>query len=317
MRGKMPGNVIWNKTGCMESSGGNEAVNVRVATAARLVIASEPVLIARYCLLLLAFAASTSCLPSKPAPKGDKSKDNDLAFRPTDLSFRRPYAPSKASADTGTAPAASAHLQLPVLRPDRAPLNQPFSDHFDTATLSSDWRATSTVWHIENGRLCGRGAHNHPVWLQRRIPKNARITFTAESDSVEGDIKVEIWGDGQSEAKTISYTNATSYLFILGGWKNHFHVLARIDEHAPDRLERRVSPEATDPRDRPVVPGVKYRFGIERADGRTVRWTVDGAEMAKLNDPMPLVGPGHEYLGFNNWEVRACFDDLNIVPLPD
>ncbi len=64
-------------------------------------------------------------------------------------------------------------------------------------------------------------------------------------------------------------------------------------------------------------PESKYHFGIERTDGRTVRWTVDGAEMAKLSDPMPLMGPGHEYLGFNNWEVRACFDDLNIVPLPD
>ena len=40
-------------------------------------------------------------------------------------------------------------------------------------------------------------------------------------------------------------------------------------------------------------------------------------EMAKLTDPMPLLGPGHDHLGFNDWEVHACFDDLNIVPLPD
>jgi len=289
----------------------------RVAVASQPVIALQPVPIVRYYLFWLALAGFTSCLPSKPAPKGDKSRDNDLAFRPTDLSFKRPSPAAKSGSDTGVAPSVGVHFHPPASRPDSAPLNQPFIDHFDAATLSSDWRPTSTVWRIENGRLCGRGAHNHPVWLQRRIPKNARITFTAESDSVDGDLKVEIWGDGQSEAKTVSYTNATSYLFILGGWKNHFHVLARIDEHAPDRLERRVSEAATDPRDRPVLPGVKYRFAIERTDGRTVRWTLDGAEMAKLTDPMPLAGQGHEYLGFNNWEVRACFDDLNIVPLPD
>jgi hypothetical protein len=202
-------------------------------------------------------------------------------------------------------------------RAELAPLTQPYTDHFDMQTLSSDWRPTSSVWRVENGRLCGRGAHNHPVWLQRRLPKNARITFTAESDSSDGDLKVEIWGDGRSEATAVSYTNATSYLFILGGWKNHFHVLARIDEHAPDRLERRVVPSSSDTRDHPVLPGVKYQFGIERTDGRTVRWSINGVEMTRLNDSAPLFGPGHEHLGFNNWEVRACFDDLNIIPLPD
>jgi len=160
-------------------------------------------------------------------------------------------------------------------------------------------------------------AHNHPIWFQRKIPKNARITFVAQSDSPEGDLKVEIWGDGRSNATAVSYTNATSYLFILGGWKNQLHVLARIDEHGPDRLERRVNPASADPRDRPVTPGAQYRFEIERADGKTVRWSVNGSEMARLNDAVPLIGPGHEYLGFNNWEVHACFDDLTIVPLPD
>lgn len=202
-------------------------------------------------------------------------------------------------------------------RAELPPLTQPYTEHFDVGSLSSDWRPTSSVWRIENGRLCGRGAHNHPVWLQRRLPKNARITFTAESDSSDGDLKVEIWGDGRSEATAVSYTNATSYLFILGGWKNHYHVLARIDEHAPNRLERRVNPASSDTRDRPVLPGVKYQFGVERTDGRTVRWSINGVEMTKLNDSAPLFGPGHEHLGFNNWEVRACFDDLNIIPLPD
>ena len=262
-------------------------------------------------------AGSLSCLPSEPAPKGDKSKDNDLSFRPTDLSFKRPSVRPKSEADASVPHATVAHSVQSRSLSDGAPLTQVYEDHFEGATLSSDWWPTSPVWRIENGRLCGQNAHNHPVWLRRKLSKNARISFTAQSDSTDGDLKVEIWGDGRSEATAISYTDATSYLFILGGWKNHFHVLARINEHAPDRLERTVNPSSTEVRDRPVMPGVKYRFSIERTDGRTVRWSVDGVEMAKLVDPLPLLGPGHEHLGFNNWEVHACFDDLNVVLLPD
>jgi hypothetical protein len=62
---------------------------------------------------------------------------------------------------------------------------------------------------------------------------------------------------------------------------------------------------------------VDYRFDIERTDGRTVRWSVNGLELAKLTDGTPLMGSGHEFLGFNDWDVLACFDDLKIIPLPD
>ncbi|MBW2159703.1 MAG: hypothetical protein JRH14_07015 [Deltaproteobacteria bacterium] len=39
------------------------------------------------------------------------------------------------------------------------------------------------------------------------------------SESAEGDIKVEIFGDGASHAKDDTYT-ATSYVIIFGGWNN-------------------------------------------------------------------------------------------------
>jgi hypothetical protein len=151
----------------------------------------------------------------------------------------------------------------------------------------------------------------------RRLPKNARISFTAESDSENGDLKVELWGDGRSGAAGISYNDATSYLFIFGGWKNQLHVLARLDEHGRDRLERRVNPSSTDPRDQRVIPGTKYHFQIERRDGRTLTWLVDGAELHRLVDAEPLFGPGHNHLGFNDWDAHVCFDDLTIIPLPN
>ena len=282
---------------------------------------------AHYYLTLLTAMGTFMCVPSEPAPQGDKTSDNDLAYRPSDLSFKRPRVHSVAekpvaSTVTKSPPAASITTQnLPgdasAPPSELAPIVKPYVDHFDTPRLSRDWNATSTAWRIEDGRLCGRLVRNHPAWLMRRLPKNARITFTAESDAETGDLKVEAWGDGRSGATGISYTNATSYLFILGGWKNQLHVLARLDEHGRDRLERRIKDNSTDPREQRVIPGTKYQFQIERNDGKTVSWSVNGVQMHHLVDTEPLLGPGHEHLGFNDWEVHACFDDLSIIPLPN
>lgn len=187
-----------------------------------------------------------------------------------------------------------------------------------TYELGPNWRTTSPgAWRIEDGKLCGRNARNHPVWLTRAIPVNARIEFDAVSESPKGDLKAEIWGDGRSFATTVSYSNATSYLAIFGGWQNKIHALARIDEHGKDRKELPVDETSDDPRQRPVVQGQTYRFKIERTDGQTVRWFIDGTEMLTYTDPEPLAGPGHEHFGFNEWEVKVCFDNLKIVPLPE
>ena len=190
-----------------------------------------------------------------------------------------------------------------------------YVDTFDRADLGADWNLTGSGWTMKEGRLCVAGAHNHPAWLRRRLPSNARIEFEATSSSAEGDLKVEAWGDGQSAATGNSYTNATSYIVIFGGWKNTLHVLARLDEHAADRTVLRVEPGEGDPRAQPVLPDRAYRFKIERTDGKTVRYFVDDIEILTLADPHPLLGEGHEHFGFNDWQVPACFDNLTITPL--
>jgi hypothetical protein len=194
-------------------------------------------------------------------------------------------------------------------------LNQPLRDSFDRAELGPDWKATSPAWSVEDGALCGKGARNRPVWLNRRLPVNARIEFDARSDSPQGDLKAEIWGDGRSFATTTSYSNATSYIVVFGGWKNSLHVLARLDEHHRDRLELKIDPDSDDPRQHPVSEGQTYHFKIERTDGKTVRWFVDDLDLHALVDPAPLKGPGHEYFAFNNWEVHVCFDNVRVTPL--
>lgn len=187
---------------------------------------------------------------------------------------------------------------------------QPFGPNWTVA-------ANSRAWRIENGRLCGKGAQNHGVWLNAILPVNARIEFDAISDSADGDLKAEVWGDGKSGATATSYTNATSYIAILGGWKNTAHVLARKNEHGKDRKEIKVDNDSDDPREHGVSVGQVYKFKIERSDGKTVRFSVNGIELLSYVDSDPLAGVGHDHLGFNNyWDnIKSCYDNVKITPL--
>lgn len=211
-----------------------------------------------------------------------------------------------------TAPRQERPTELSVSDPM---LSAPFVDDFERTILGKDWRVTSNAWRIDQGRLCAAGARNHPAWLKRRLPTNAIIEFDATSLSPEGDIKAEYWGDGRSRASGVSYDDATSYLTIFGGWKNRYHVLARLDEHAKDRQQLLVDPTSGELRNQPVKPERTYRFRVERRDGKAVSWHVDGEKILVYSDPRPLKGKGHEHFGYNNWEARVCFDNLQVTPL--
>jgi hypothetical protein len=127
-----------------------------------------------------------------------------------------------------------------------------FTDDFERSQLGNTYKRTGGNWRIEHGELHVKGAENHPLWLLRTLPRDVRVEFDVRSESPEGDIKVEVFGDGASYAKHDSYT-ATSYVIIFGGWKNSRNVLARMDEHGDDRVVGQP---------RKVEPGRTYGFRI-------------------------------------------------------
>lgn len=226
---------------------------------------------------------------------------------------------SDSKPETTSKPAATPKKITPAATqappPASPPLTEVFQDNFERKELGADWYALGSGWKIRDGKLCTKGQRNRGVWLNRTLPTNARIEFDALSESPEGDLKAELWGDGRSGATSVSYTNSTSYLTIFGGWKNTFHVLARIDEHAKDRLEVALSPDGAGDREKPISPNRTYAFKIERSDGATISWWVDGTLIHRLEDKQPLTGKGHDHMGFNNWEVPVCFDNLKVTPL--
>jgi len=214
-----------------------------------------------------------------------------------------------------TTEAAATADELAVLPAASTVISEPFRDDFERRELGADYYARSPVWAIERGWLCVEGAENQGVWLKKRLPENVRIEFDAVAHSTDGDIKVELFGDGVSGASGTTYDDATSYLAIFGGWKNTVHALARLDEHDPKRQAITIDERADDPRARAVSAGQAYRFKFERRHGNSLSWWVNGTLYFDLVDEQPLSGEGHDHFGFNDWAAHVCFDNLAITPL--
>ncbi len=184
---------------------------------------------------------------------------------------------------------------------DPAISSEGLTDSFDRDRLGELWNNTGGPWEIRDGQLHVRGAKNRPLWLRRVLPQDVSIEFDVRSESPEGDIKAEVFGDGVSKAKEESYT-ATSYVVIFGGWNNSLNVIARMNEHGNDRI---VGPK------HPVVKGKTYHVRIER-QGKTLSVQFGDALSMKMRDPDPLYGRGHDHFAFNNWKSDLWFDNLRI-----
>jgi hypothetical protein len=183
----------------------------------------------------------------------------------------------------------------------------PFTDSFDRAELGPLWTDTGAAYRITDGRLNGSHAYNHPAWLRKRLPVDALIELDVMSKSPAGDIKIELYGDGQSFDPDKGAYTSTGYVLIFGGWNNSLNVICRINEHDDGRKAERREPR--------VTPGRVYHWTITRRAG-AIDWKIDGQPFLAWTDPAPLGGAGHEYLAVNDWESDVYFDNLSVRPLP-
>jgi len=192
--------------------------------------------------------------------------------------------------------------------PDGPPVTaaQPFADAFDRPQLGADWWETGGHYKIVDGALSVRGGKNHPLWLRHKLPGDFAVDLETWSNSRDGDIKVELCGDGRSFDPDEGAYKATGYVVIFGGWKNTKSIIARQDEHGRE--------VAVDPTGLKVEPGRHYRFHIERR-GNVIDWSIDGQPFLRYQDPRPLTGRGHEYFAVSNWEADVYFDNLRISAL--
>jgi len=188
---------------------------------------------------------------------------------------------------------------------DPPPVTEAWTDSFDRSRIGQDYYPTGNGYKIVDGKLSAHGAHNHPMWLRKKLPHDVRVEFDCWSTEPRGDIKVELMGDGHSFDPDGGAYMASGYEIIFGGWYNQKSIIARMDEHGHDMAART---------DIKVVPNQHYRWKIERR-GNKVSWWIDGQSFLIYDDPHPLENAGHEYLGFNNWETDTWFDNLVVTPL--
>ena len=188
---------------------------------------------------------------------------------------------------------------------DPPPVTDTWKDSFERGDIGGDYYSTGKGYEITGGMLSAHGAHNHPLWLRKKLPRDVRIEFDCWSNEPRGDLKVEVFGDGKSYDPDGGRYTATGYEVIFGGWFNAKSIIARMDEHGKDVVEQNTTK---------VVPHQHYHWTIERV-GKKLTWQIDGQPFLVYDDPNPLEGSGHEYFGFNNWETDTWFDNLVITPL--
>ena len=130
----------------------------------------------------LALATLAACVPpgnSTPSDSGAPSASAAAKPRPSPYVLTAPFEDDfeRAPAQPESAPPAAADAgggaakELEAgARPDAAAPVAVAVDGGGNSELGPNWRTSSPgAWRIENGRLCGRNARNHPVWLTRAI----------------------------------------------------------------------------------------------------------------------------------------------------
>ncbi|MDB4986444.1 MAG: hypothetical protein JWN04_1622 [Myxococcaceae bacterium] len=96
-----------------------------------------------------------------------------------------------------------------------------------------------------------------------------------------------------------SYT-VSNYVAVFGRRRSSLNVIARLDEHADDRV---VGSR------RKVEQGHNYHKKIE-SKGDTISSWADGQWLARMTDSDPLWGAGHDHFAINHWCAELWFDNL-------
>lgn len=186
-------------------------------------------------------------------------------------------------------------------------ITEPFAEDFDRPELGPMWNNTGADWKPQGGRLAVQGAKNHPLWLRQRLPQDVVVEVDAMSKSPEGDLKIELYGDGVAFDPDQGRYDNTGYIFVFGGWQNSLSIIGRLGEH-----DAEVKASRSEPR---VEPGRVYHWVITKKGGK-LDWQIDGRPFLSWEDPAPLAGPRHEYLAFGNWSTDVTYDNLRIRPAP-
>ena len=80
----------------------------------------------------------------------------------------------------------------------------PFEDELSGPLDAERYFTTGGYWRTREGRLVSPAVRNNPLWLKASLPLNVRIRFEARSVTAEGDVRVELFGDGHGASRGLT-----------------------------------------------------------------------------------------------------------------
>ncbi len=172
-----------------------------------------------------------------------------------------------------------------------------FEDDFSGKLLGPRWKPHPRAKVTDGELRLAKNKNVPPVWLDVKLPEKVRVEFDAKALGPDGDIKFEIFGDGNA--------HQTGYILVFGAHKNTEDWFARLDEHGADRIARQTTG---------VEKDRVYHMAIVRTD-HTVRWFMDGLPFLMFEDPEPLHGDDHAYFAVNTWDAPLAFDNVKVFDL--
>ena len=65
---------------------------------------------------------------------------------------------------------------------DPPPIIETWSDPFERGSIGGNYYKSGSGYELADGALSAHGAHNHPLWLRKKLPRDVRVDFDCWSN---------------------------------------------------------------------------------------------------------------------------------------
>ena len=100
------------------------------------------------------------------------------------------------------------------------PVTGEWKDTFDRDDIGGDYYKSGGGYDLTNGSLSARGAHNHPLWLRKRLPRDIGLISTAGPTRSEATSRSSCSVTVNPSFLDGGQYKATGYELVFGGWFN-------------------------------------------------------------------------------------------------
>ena len=159
-----------------------------------------------------------------------------------------------------------------------------FSDDFERDSPGDSWKVISGNWKVKNGKLISSESGGGKIVLLKRIEGFHRLEFDAVSNAGRPcDLSPFIHSNTD---QTSSSGSTPGYLFQFGASGNTINIFRRDGDRTDCATVSRL-----------IQRGKVHKI-VAEFDGVTLQLVVDGIPILQYREQIPLLGKGHDMVGF-------------------